>query len=87
MSDQWELSKNLGRQGPAARTPGMWPDGEPANLRALYDSILRVGHTAPRDAITTAGTTKICYNCRGTGKSGGKQCTACSGTGSVPAAG
>jgi hypothetical protein len=29
--------QNLGRQGPATGTPGMWPNGEPDLLRARYD--------------------------------------------------
>jgi hypothetical protein len=29
--------QNLGRQGPATSTPGMWPNGEPDLLRARYD--------------------------------------------------
>lgn len=67
--------RNLGRQGPATITPGMWPNGEGGNVRAAYDAILRAGTK-----------TKTCYACRGSGKNGGKRCSACGGSGSVPAA-
>jgi hypothetical protein len=78
MGDLWETAKNMGRQGPAARTPGMWPSGEPARIRAEYDALLRRGDDGTR--------TKPCYACKGSGRNGGKTCTACNGSGSVPAA-
>jgi DnaJ-class molecular chaperone len=70
-------NRNLGRQGPASCATGTWPYGEGLDIRNAYDEMLR---------RTDDATTKVCYNCRGTGKSGGKQCTACNGSGSVPAA-
>lgn len=82
----WSDHRNLGRQGEATLTAGMWPDGESALFRNTYDYMLRRGLT---DLSRRAddGTTKVCYACRGScKKSDGTQCTACSGTGSVPAA-
>lgn len=69
--------RNLGRQDLLTSTAGTWPGGELLNVRAAYDELL----------TRQAGTkTKTCYNCHGSGKVGGKQCTACGGSGSVPSA-
>lgn len=85
MSDRWEF-RNLGRQVTASRNPGMWPYGEPEAIRARYDAILR-GDIIAGGMVTEAGTTtKVCYNCGGSGMKGGKECTACHRSGSVPAA-
>lgn len=68
-------NKHLGRMGIASINPGMYPNGEPYNIRDAYDAMIQWGKK-----------TKTCYNCGGSGKKGGKQCTACHGSGSVPAA-
>jgi RecJ-like exonuclease len=71
--------KNLGRQGPPTISVGMWPMGEPLSIRAAYDALM-----ARR--LEDGTKTKVCYNCRGKGKVNGEECTACQGSGSVPAA-
>lgn len=76
MSDRWEF-RNLGRMGPATGCWGMYPYGEPDRIRQAYDDMIRRGDDA---------TTRICQNCQGSGSKGGKQCTACHGAGSLPAA-
>lgn len=82
--DRWEF-KNLGRQGEANRTPGMWPNGESETLRARYDAILRANAIRWVPVIDMA-TTKVCQACSGSGRRNGKQCSACHGSGSLPAA-
>lgn len=68
---------NLGRQGDLSCSTGMWPFGEAVSVRDAYDDLLvRIEQTR----------TKPCYNCKGSGKVSGQQCTACHGTGSVPSA-
>jgi RecJ-like exonuclease len=74
----WDY-KNTGRQGPLSSSAGMWPMGEPLSVRAAYDALLT-------RRLEDGTKTKVCYNCRGQGKVNGQQCTACNGSGSVPAA-
>lgn len=102
MEDRWEF-KNLGRQSLPVSTWGMWPGGEYASVRDAYDEMLRraddgamtaadiLGSAALHVADTMIriddGTTKVCYNCGGSGKVGNKMCSRCGGSGSLPAAG
>jgi DnaJ-class molecular chaperone len=68
---------NLGRQGWLSCAVGTWPGGEAAGVRDAYDDMIRHRNYA---------TTKVCYNCHGSGKVSGQECTRCHGSGSVPAA-